>query len=86
MNTSTKRIINVRPEADFYEVFTKQTELLGVTESELARRSMRYGFNAAVEEIAAEKQKEAKTLLSRLSKSKMVRGRGFEPLTPTVSR
>ena len=76
----------MRPEADFFEAFRQQMDLLGVTESELARRAMRYGFNLAVEEIAREKRSEAKSLLSRLDKVKMVRGGGFEPPTPTVSR
>jgi hypothetical protein len=77
------RTIGFRLEREFAPTFDSYVVALGVKETELARAAFRYGFKAAVEEITKAKQKEAESLLIRL---KMVRGKGLEPLTPTVSR
>ena len=54
---------------------------LGVTSSELARKAFQKGFNEAVNEMVIEREEGLKLL-----KQGMVRGGGFEPPTPTVSR
>ena len=75
------RVVGFRVDGEFAEAFAAHKNALGVSESELARRSALAGFKIAVQEIMAERRKAVNLL-----KTKMVRGAGFEPATPTVSR
>ena len=70
-------------DADFLEAFTKRVNALGCSSSELARVATMLGMEAATREITQRKKERAAKKAKWLG---MVRGGGFEPPTPTVSR
>ena len=61
----------------------EQAETIGVSESELVREAVFEGLPLAIKKLAARKKREAEEFSRRVE---MVRGGGFEPPTPTVSR
>lgn len=61
-----KNLIAFRPDKDLEKSFSTKLALLGVSESEFARRSVRHGMDRAFEELAAEQRKDAEALIARL--------------------
>lgn len=85
----SKSVIGFKPEQNFGEEFNKLVEELGVTKGELAEQAVLRGLEAAVQDIAQKRKNTARRLEKRgLARRvlEMVRGTGFEPVTPTVSR
>ena len=54
-----KNLIAFRPDKDLEKAFSDKLALLGVSESEFARRSVKLGMDRAFEELAAEQRQEA---------------------------
>ena len=74
MKTKTKkipRLFKIQPDLD--AEIRERSALLGVTQTKLLEDALNYYFVEGMKRSYEEKLK-------------MVRGRGFEPLTPTVSR
>ena len=66
-NMSTK-IIAFRPSKDIAKRFEDSVGVLGVTDSELARRAYLKGYELACHEIAEERRKEAEKTLKLFGK------------------
>ena len=60
----------------------RRSELVNVSQTQIIEDALRHYFAGAMQKVMQENLSKA---LNRM-KGKMVRGRGFEPLTPTVSR
>lgn len=61
-----KNLIQFRPDKDLEKAFSDKLALLGVSESEFARRSVKLGMDRAFEELAAEQRQEAQAIINRL--------------------
>ena len=61
-----KNLIAFRPDKDLGKAFSDKLALLGVSESEFARRSVKLGMDRAFEELAAEQRSEAQAIINRL--------------------
>ena len=88
---SPKPIIGFRyAKWPFASLFFKTVADFQVDESELARLAIEKGLAAATEELNRRKVSEQESIRKaqeEIEKTrKMVRGTGFEPVTPTVSR
>jgi hypothetical protein len=70
-----KVMMNFRVDASFAEFVAKEAEAFGVSESDYLRTALDEGVPGARKKLAAKLKK----------KAEMVRGTGFEPVTPTVS-
>ena len=81
-----KNLIAFRPDKDLEKSFSTKLALLGVSESEFARRSVRLGMDRAFEELAAEQRKEAQALIARLKLPTTAAALAFvAPLTPLMA-
>lgn len=65
--TKPKVVISCRPDPRFIVRFEAAVAALDVRDSDLARKCLEYGFERATQEIAEDKKKKARTLLSKLS-------------------
>ena len=74
------KLIGFREQEEKVERLNRIADGLGMDLSDLIRRAVSHGLNPALVEI----EKERKEALDKAKK--MVRGTGFEPVTPTVSR